>query len=60
MKKGWFVNTGHSPIRSADLEGGEGIRCDVKDWHFHIIEEITEVFWVQNNVGKGLVPDTLP
>lgn len=43
-----------------DLEGGEGIRGDVKGGHLHVVEEIVEMLRMEDDLGERLVADALP
>lgn len=43
-----------------DLEGGEGIGGDVKGGHLHVVEEIVEMIWLEDDLGERLVADALP
>ena len=42
------------------LERGESVRGDVEGADLHVLEEVVEVFGVENYLGEGLVADALP
>lgn len=42
------------------LEGGEGVGGNVERGHLHVVEEVVEVFGLEDDLGQQLVADALP